>query len=152
MFSLVSLDEDSAILTLIKFIICLKFFIQLSHADVVYEKLDEKDYAGRQYVTVTINNSIQDGDYETLKDVLNEINQNNYRLKEDSIYLNSQGGLVEEAKLMGHIIRKNHHATKVNKEAYCNSACIFLLVSGSCRMAEGDVGMHRKEQMHISKM
>ena len=126
-------------------IFLLAFFLSsIALSDVVYEKLDEKDYAGRQYVTVTINNSIQDGDYETLKDVLNEINQNNYRLKEDSIYLNSQGGLVEEAKSMGHIIRKNHHATKVNKEAYCNSACIFLLISGSCRMAEGDVGMHRK--------
>ena len=53
-------------------IFLLAFFLSsIALSDVVYEKLDEKDYAGRQYVTVTINNSIQDGDYETLKDVLN---------------------------------------------------------------------------------
>jgi len=112
-------------------------------ADVVYEKLDEKDYADRQFVTVTINNSIEEGDYEKLNDVLNEINHNNYRLKEDSIYLNSNGGLIDEAKNMGHLIRKHHHATKINKDDNCESACIFLLVAGSCRMALGGVGLHR---------
>ena len=113
-------------------------------ADVVYEKLDEKDYAGRQYVSLSITNGIEDGDFEILKDALNDINHHHYRLKEDSIYLNSYGGLVAEAKLMGHYIRRYHHATKVKKDAQCNSACVFLLISGSCRMAEGDVGMHRK--------
>ena len=119
-------------------------FSNLGLADVVYEKLDEKDYAGRQYVSLSITNGIEDGDFETLKDALNDINHHHYRLKEDSIYLNSYGGLVAEAKLMGHYIRRYHHATKVKKDAQCNSACVFLLISGSCRIADGDVGMHRK--------
>lgn len=112
-------------------------------ADVIYEKLDQKDFFGRNLVTLTISGSIKEGDYKKLEDVLAEINQNDYRLKEDSIYLNSNGGLISEAKNMGHIIRSNHHATKVEKEAKCESACIFILISGSCRMAEGDVGLHR---------
>ena len=126
-------------------IFLLTFFLSsIALSDVVYEKLDEKDYAGRQYVSLSITNGIEDGDFEILKDALNDINHHHYRLKEDSIYLNSYGGLVAEAKLMGHYIRRYHHATKVKKDAQCNSACVFLLISGSCRIAEGDVGMHRK--------
>ena len=112
-------------------------------ADVVYEKLDEKDYAGRQFVKVTLNKGIEEEDYSRLQEILNEINFNNHRLKEDSIYLNSEGGLIYTAKQMGHLIRKHHIATKINKDDQCISACIFILAAGSCRMALGDVGVHR---------
>ena len=113
------------------------------HADVIYEKLDEHDYAGRQFVTITLDKTIEENDFFRLQEVLNEINFNNHRLKEDSIFLNSEGGLIYTAKQMGHLIRKHHIATKVNKDDKCISACIFLLASGSCRMALGDVGIHR---------
>jgi hypothetical protein len=113
------------------------------HADVIYEKLDEKDYSGRQYVSVSITNEIVTGDAQQLLNILNEINQNNYRLKEDSIYLNSIGGSIFEARNMGHYIRQHHVATKVNENDTCESACVFILVSGSCRMALGYVGVHR---------
>ena len=113
------------------------------YADVIYEKLDEKDYADRQYVKITVTNEIVTGDAEILQNALNEINQNNYRLKEDSIYLNSIGGSIYEAKNMGHYIRQHHIATKVNENDICESACVFILVSGSCRMALGHVGIHR---------
>jgi len=121
----------------------LLFVSQIIYADVLYEKLDKKDYAGREFVTVTLNKSIEEADYLRLQEVLNEINFNNYRLKEDSIYLDSEGGLIYTAKQMGHLIRKHHIATKINKEDKCISACIFLLAAGSCRMALGDVGIHR---------
>lgn len=113
------------------------------HADVIYEKINKYDKFGREFVTVTIKGEIQTADYLELKRVLNDINHNNYRLKEDSIFLDSIGGLIYEAKQMGNLIRKHHHATKVAEDAYCESACIFLLVSGSCRMALGGVGIHR---------
>ena len=46
-------------------IFLLTFFLSsIALLDVVYEKLDEKDYADRQYLTVTINNSIQVDDYD----------------------------------------------------------------------------------------
>jgi hypothetical protein len=114
-------------------------------ADVVYEKLDEQDYSGRQIVSITINKEIIRGDFNSLFNALNEVNQNNYRLKEDSIYLDSVGGLIHEAKQMGNLIRKHHHATKVNENAYCESACVLILVAGSCRMASGGVGIHRSK-------
>lgn len=113
------------------------------HADVIYKKHDERDYADRQYVTINIINSIVDGDSEILRNALNDINTNNYRLKEDSVYLNSVGGSMFEAKKMGHLIRKHHVATKVNENDTCESACVLILVSGSCRMALGYVGVHR---------
>ena len=125
-------------------IFLLAFFLSsIALSDVVYEKLDEKDYAGRQFVKVTLNKGIEEGDYSRLQEVLNEINFNNHRLKEDSIYLNSEGGLIYTAKQMGHLIRKHHIATKINKDDQCISACIFLLAAGTCRMALGDVGIHR---------
>jgi hypothetical protein len=114
-----------------------------SFSDVVYEKLTEKDYADRQYVTINIINTIIDGDTEILRNALNDININNYRLKEDSIHLNSVGGSMYEAKKMGHLIRKHHVATKVNEKDACESACVLILISGSCRMALGYVGVHR---------
>jgi hypothetical protein len=113
------------------------------HADVIYQKHDERDYADRQYVTINIINSIVDGDSEILRNALNDINTNNYRLKEDSVHLNSVGGSMFEAKKMGHLIRKHHVATKVNENDTCESACVLILVSGSCRMALGYVGVHR---------
>jgi len=114
-----------------------------SFGDVVYKKLDEKDYAGRQYVTINIINTIIDGDTEILRNALNDTNINNYRLKEDSVHLNSVGGSMYEAKKMGHLIRKHHVATKVDENDTCESACVLILVSGSCRMALGYVGVHR---------
>jgi ATP-dependent protease ClpP protease subunit len=125
------------------FFVLLFFLLNQSYADVSYEKLDEKDYAGRQYVTVTLDKNIEEDDFFQLQKVLNEININNYRLKEDSIYLNSGGGLIHTAKNMGDLIRKHHIATKINKDDKCISACIFLLAAGSCRMALGNVGIHR---------
>ena len=125
------------------FLLLLLIITHNGFTDVIYEKLDSKDYRGRQLVSVTIANEINEGDYIKLKDILNEINLQNYRLKEDSIYLNSIGGSINQAKNMGHLIRKHHIATKVKKDGTCESACIFILVSGSCRMALGYVGVHR---------
>ena len=112
-------------------------------ADVVYKKLDKLDFFQRPLVSVTIENYIVPGDYDELVRVLNEINQNNYRLKDDSVYLNSGGGLSSEAKQMGHLIRKHHIATKVKYDDECASACTLILIAGSCRMALGYVGLHR---------
>jgi ATP-dependent protease ClpP protease subunit len=125
------------------FIVFLIFLSSPAYADVIYEKLDEYDYSNRQYVSVSIINQIEAGDTEKLRNILNEINHNNYRLKEDSVYLNSIGGSINEAKNMGHLVRKHHVATKVNENDTCESACVFILVSGSCRMALGHIGVHR---------
>ena len=122
------------------------FFLLLPiivHADVVYKKLDKLDFFGRPLVSVSIENGIETGDSIELTRVLNEINQNNYRLKEDSIFLNSTGGNVFEAREMGHQIRKHHLATQIKYEHECASACSLIFIAGSCRMAHGYIGLHR---------
>ena len=49
-------------------IFLLAFFLSsIALSDVVYEKLDEKDYAGRQFVKVTLNKGIEEGDYSDFK-------------------------------------------------------------------------------------
>jgi hypothetical protein len=37
------------------------------HADVIYEKFDEHDYAGRQFVTITLNKTIEENDLDFKK-------------------------------------------------------------------------------------
>ena len=112
-------------------------------ADVIYEKLDEKDFFNRPLVKISIIGDIKSGDYEDLKKYLNEINHNNYRLQDDSILLNSPGGSTQEARDMGQLIRKHHLATKINHDDECASACALTFIAGSCRMALGYLGLHR---------
>ena len=126
-----------------KLIFLFLLFPLFSQADVIYKKLDKLDFFNRPMVSVTITDYIKSGDANELMKVLNEINQNNYRLKDDSIFLKSRGGNVAEAKQMGHLIRKHHLATKVNYEDECVSACTIVFIAGSCRMAHGYIGIHR---------
>ena len=123
--------------------ILLLFFFSISNADVVYKKSQIKDAFGNKIVTLKIQNQIKKGDFETFQNAVIDINKNNYRLDEDSVFLNSEGGSVYEATQIGKLIRRNHFATKVNRQDYCNSACNHILFAGTCRMALGDVGVHR---------
>ena len=125
------------------FYFILFLFSYALHADVVYEKLQELDFFSRPVVRISITGEIKSGDYADLTKYLNEVNQNNYRVKEDSIILNSNGGNIQEAKDMGHLIRKHHLATKVNHDDECVSACALILIAGSCRMTQGFLGLHR---------
>ena len=113
------------------------------HADVIYEKLQELDFFSKPVVRISITGEIKSGDYADLAKYLNEVNQNNYRVKEDSIILKSSGGNIQEAIDIGHLIRKHHLATKVNHDDECISACGLIFIAGSCRMAQGFIGLHR---------
>ena len=122
----------------------LTLFLSFSlNADVIYKKTQIRDAFGNKIVTLKIQNLIKKGDFETFQKAVIDINQNNYRLDEDSVFLNSEGGNVYEATQIGKLIRRNHFATKVNRHDYCNSACNHILFAGTCRMALGDVGVHR---------
>jgi len=113
------------------------------HADVIYEKLQELDFFSKPVVRISITGEIKSGDYADLAKYLNEVNQNNYRVKEDSIILKSSGGNIQEAIDIGHLIRKHHLATKINHDDECISACGLIFIAGSCRMAQGFIGLHR---------
>ena len=126
-----------------RFLLLILFLSFSLNADVVYKKTQLKDVFERKIVSLTIENEIKTGDYLKFQEAVIDINQNNYRLDEDSVFLNSIGGNTYEAQQIGKLIRRNHFATKVKKYHYCNSACTYILFAGTCRMALGQVGVHR---------
>lgn len=125
------------------FVLFFCIFCITAEADVVYQKTALKDPFGRKIVRLKIENDIVEGDYEKFKEAIIDINQNDYRVDEDSVMLNSRGGSMHDARKIGYLIRYNHLATKVERFAECGSACTFILVAGTCRMALGSVSLHR---------
>lgn len=121
----------------------LLLFSFVVESKVIYQHTSLKDPFGHLIVKLKIDGEIVNGDYKVFRDAIVEINQQNYRVEEDTVFLNSIGGAINEATKIGHEIRKNHLATKVEKNHTCRSACTFLLVAGTCRMALGEVGLHR---------
>jgi hypothetical protein len=124
------------------FILINLFLISFSFADVVYEKTNLKDPFGKTIVKLKIENEIQEGDYDAFNEAIIDINQNDYRVDQDSVILNSRGGLMYDARKIGYLVRYNHLATKVNRFDECSSACTSILVSGTCRMSLGKVRLH----------
>ena len=118
------------------------FIVSFSSADVVYEETNLKDPFGRTIVKLKIENEIQEGDYDAFNEAIIDINQNDYRVDQDSVILNSRGGLMYDARKIGYLVRYNHLATKVNRFDECSSACTSILVAGVCRMALGTVRLH----------
>jgi hypothetical protein len=126
-----------------KSLLFLLFLSNIAFADVIYTVLDEYDSKGQQFVDLQIINEIDRKDYEDFKKAVIDINKNSYRVKHDSVILNSKGGDIYPAMFIGYLIRKNHLSTWVFPDNQCLSACTYILIAGVCRMAEGDVGLHR---------
>ena len=120
----------------------LLLFSGLSFSDVIYEKTNLKDPFGKTIVKLKIEDEIQEGDYDAFNEAIIDINQNDYRVDQDSVILNSRGGLMYDARKIGYLVRYNHLATKVNRFDECSSACTSILVSGTCRIALGTVRLH----------
>ena len=126
----------------------LLFYIFLSlplivHGDIIYEKLGIKDAQGREIVSLRIEGSIELDDDIIFDEALADINQNNYRVQFDSVILNSPGGNISSAKQIGIAVRGNHLSTWVMPHDSCSSACVLILQAGVCKMANGDIGIHR---------
>ena len=128
----------------IKIIVNLLFFLpNLLYAEVIYEKLGFTDIDGREVVSLRIDGSIESDDEIIFDEALADINQNNYRVQFDSVILNSPGGVIYSAKQIGRLIRGNHLSTWVMPHDKCSSACVLILQAGVCKMANGEVGIHR---------
>ena len=112
-------------------------------SDVIYEKLGFKDTQGREIVSLRIEGSIELDDDIIFDKALVDINQNNHRVQFDSVILNSPGGNIFSAKQIGKAVRGNHLSTWVMPHDSCSSACVLILQAGVCKMANGDVGIHR---------
>jgi len=126
-----------------KSILILFFCFSNLYADVVYQKTNLQDPFGKTIVKLRIENDIEEGDFDKFNEAIVDINQNDYRVDQDSVLLNSRGGSMYDARRIGYLIRYNHLATKVDRFDLCGSACTFILVAGTCRMALGNVSLHR---------
>jgi hypothetical protein len=128
-----------------------------ANALVRMEKHDEFDKFGRQYVSIFITDHIDKEDVSEFKRVLDKVKKDNLHVKYDSVILKENyGGRVVSAMEIGSLIRKNNLSTWVPKDEVCMSACVHILVAGICRMAEGDIVIHRrlnpkKEEKEMTK-
>lgn len=109
-----------------------------ANADVTIKK--EKS---NKTASIIIENKITYKDWQALKDALNELEDEGYKLKLNAIVLNSKGGGPTSARAMGKIIRDKKLNTYVSPKSECSSACVDLLISGVTRMAFGTVKVHR---------
>jgi len=141
-----------------KILIILMMITSLNaNALVRMEKHDEFDKFGRQYVSIFITDHIDKEDVSEFKEILDRVKKENLHVKYDSVILKENyGGRVVSAMEIGSMIRKNNLSTWVPKDEICMSACVHILAAGICRMAEGDIVIHRrlnpnKEEKEMTK-
>ena len=104
--------------------------------------VDKVDYP-KKVVVLKIEGRIKYEDDLQFQKVLDEIRSDGYKIKLNSVVLNTAGGSPSAAIAIGKIVRKENLNTYVGPKHHCGSACIYILSSGSMRMAYGDVTVHR---------
>jgi hypothetical protein len=95
----------------------------------------------------TITGTIERGDLIKFKSLLSSLKKK-YGEKACSdgntfVHINSEGGDVEEALLIGREIRKSSLGVIVHQYSSCLSSCVFILAGGVNRLAFGKIGIHR---------
>jgi hypothetical protein len=120
-------------------------------ADVEFNKLGFSDSKGHEYASLKITNFISEKDVTKFKQYINQIHKQHLRLERDSVELASKGGILFAAGDIGKIVRKEHFSTYVSEDSKCASSCVLILVSGICRMALGDVLVHRPMEVPSDK-
>jgi len=133
-----------------KFALIILFISCNANALVWMEKQKEFDKFGRQYASVFVTENIDENDVKEFKTILDIVKKEELHIKYDSIILKKNlGGSVWSAMEIGAMIRKNNLSTWIPKDEYCMSACVHIFVAGVCRMAEGDIYIHRR--IHVTK-
>ena len=86
---------------------------------------------------------IQKGDSEKLKSLLQDLNIKCGSLSLIPVIFHSEGGDVDEAILIGQLIRSHELWTEVSSDYKCYSACILAFSGGVYRSPYGKMGIHR---------
>ena len=110
-----------------------------ANAGVYVDKVEHP----KKVVVFKIQGKISHTDVSAFQNALNEIKNDGYKIKLNSVVLDSNGGSGKAAVAIGKIIRKEKLNTYVGPKHSCHSACVFILSSGIIRMAYGDVSVHR---------
>lgn len=114
-------------------------FTNLSNASIVVERLDSV----RKIATIKILDKIKYEEEDVLKNELDKLESEGYKLKLNAIQVNTRGGNRFSAMAMGRLIRVRKLNTYVAKESECGSACIYVVSGGLVRMIYGRVSVHR---------
>jgi hypothetical protein len=68
-----------------------------------------------------------------------------------TIYLNSPGGILSEAIVIGRLVRERKYETIVPENAICSSGCALIWFAGVKRRLDGRLGLHSaREQSGIT--
>ena len=110
-----------------------------SYSAIYVDKVDHP----RKVVILKIEGRIKYEDEIEFQRTLDEIKRDGYKIKLNSVVLNTRGGSSNAAMEIGKIIRKEKLNTYVGLKHRCASACIYILSSGIIRMAYGEVAVHR---------
>jgi hypothetical protein len=108
-------------------------------AGIYVDKVDHP----KKVVVLKIEGRIKYEDEIEFQKTLDEIKRDGYKIKLNSVVLNTSGGSPTAAKEIGKIIRQEKLNTYVGPKHRCGSACIYILSSGIIRMAYGEVTVHR---------
>jgi hypothetical protein len=117
----------------------LAFIAAPTLAAIYVDKVDHP----KKVVILKIEGRIKYQDHIEFQKVLDEIKRDGFKIKLNSVVLNTSGGSPTAAKEIGKIIRQEKLNTYVGPKHRCGSACIYILSSGIIRMAYGEVTVHR---------
>ena len=128
-------------MTLFRFVAALGIAIWsfTASAGIYVDKVDHP----KKVVVLKIEGRIKYEDDLQFQKVLDEIRSDGYKIKLNSVVLNTAGGSPSAAIAIGKIVRKENLNTYVGPKHHCGSACIYILSSGIIRMAYGEVTVHR---------
>jgi hypothetical protein len=90
--------------------------------------------------TIYITDIITKHDGEEFESVMPELSHQSYF---GTVYLNSSGGDVDAAMLIGRLIRKLDGRTRIGLHEKCYSSCALIFIAGVDRFNLGELGLHR---------
>jgi hypothetical protein len=121
----------------------LLFSVAANGADIFIENYESID--GAEHQRIIIRGGITNGDTQRFINLLK--NSNQYLV---TVWLDSNGGNVEESLGIAEVVRELRLRTRVIKGGVCASACFFVWLEGSTRNASGpnggafgQLGLHR---------
>jgi ATP-dependent protease ClpP protease subunit len=123
----------------------LTLWVSIAHSKVIYEP-----YQNTEEVTIRIKGEITPKDFIEFKNALKQLDESKKILHMKSVVLESNGGSVQTAVMIGKLIRERKLNTYLASGIECASACVHILIGGVQRYAFGDVAVHRATFMYDS--
>jgi hypothetical protein len=115
------------------------FFGSTALAKIKAEKIDYP----KKVISIKIFDRIEYEEEIEFENLLKKIKHDGYKIKNNAIIFDTQGGNTHAAQGIGRIIREHRLNTFLAKNAECGSACIYALIGGVVRNIYGEVTVHR---------